>query len=155
MLTDRTSSRWTMLTSCFSQSSTTHLLFNGFTYFFMARPVLSMLGNKQFLILYLGGGLVSSITSLIWNSDRKHSSQGASGAIYSIITFFACSYPRTNFLLFAVIPIPAWAFVPGIIAWDVYDMISSARMTKTDTAGHIGGVLGGAMYFLARRAGRF
>lgn len=98
-------------------------------------------------ITSLPGGLVSSITSLIWNSDRKHSSQGASGtpiiapchdgsplidilgAIYSIITFFACSYPRTNFLLFAVIPIPAWAFVPGIIAWDVYDMIRTSRVS--------------------------
>lgn len=47
--------RWTVVTSCFSHESSMHILFNGFTYYFMAPLVLSILGNVGFLGLYLGG----------------------------------------------------------------------------------------------------
>ena len=82
---------------------------NLFTYYFMAPPVLAALGNVGFLGLYLGGtsvsrishvagagspafpwttrprrtgGVVCSLTSMVWHSAVKHvdkSSCGASG----------------------------------------------------------------------------
>lgn len=47
--------RWTLATSCFSHEDVPHILFNGFTFFFMARPVLSILGSRRFIFLYMGG----------------------------------------------------------------------------------------------------
>jgi hypothetical protein len=41
---------------------------NGFTFFFMARPVLEILGNARFLTLYLGGKV-----SLLSKNDYCHS----------------------------------------------------------------------------------
>lgn len=49
-----TTASWTLVTSCFSHKDISHILFNGFTFYFMARPVLHILGSGQFLILYLG-----------------------------------------------------------------------------------------------------
>jgi len=145
---------WTVLTCCFSQSDTTHLLFNGFTYFFMAQPVLAMLGNKQFLVLYLGGGFIASMTSLLWNRDMPYyASHGASGSIYAILSYFACREPFVKFMLFGIVPITAWVFVPGVLLFDVYEMVASRRMTQTDTAAHVGGIFAGIAYFLFRRAG--
>ncbi|KAF7800017.1 hypothetical protein EIP86_011260 [Pleurotus ostreatoroseus] len=140
------------LTSCFSHELTGHLLLNAFSFYFMAPPVLGALGNVGFLGLYLGGGIVSSFVSLWWNNDMKHthySSHGASGALYSVITFFACAAPRTTFYLFAVVPMPAWLCVSGLFLYDAYSSVYE-RGGSTDTAGHVGGVLAGAAYFLAK-----
>jgi membrane associated rhomboid family serine protease len=74
--------RWTLLTACFSHEDTGHILLNGMSFFFMAPPVLALLGNMRFLALYLGGGLVSSTVSLVWNAlqGRPSQSHGASGS---------------------------------------------------------------------------
>jgi len=146
---------WTLVTSCFSHVDTTHLLFNGLTYYWMAPTVLQLLGNTSFLALYLGGGVVSSCMSLWWNNGVKkrnegYSSHGASGAIYSIISFFACLTPTTKFYLFAIVPVPAWAFVTGILAWDGYSALYEKR-SGTDTAGHVGGILAGIAYYIRLR----
>lgn len=93
-------------------------------------------------------GVVASVISLYWNSVVKknhsnHASHGASGeyrtkhlfpggsswpcrlgAIYSIVSLFACVAPRAQILLFAIIPLPAWAFVTGIVLWDGYSTIT-------------------------------
>ncbi|KAI0370250.1 hypothetical protein BV20DRAFT_944427 [Pilatotrama ljubarskyi] len=146
---------WTLVTCCFSHEDTMHLLFNGFTYYFMAPLVLSLLGNVGFLGLYLGGGIVSSLAGIAWrNYNPQHSpragSHGASGAIYSVISFFACVAPTATFALFGIIPLPAWAFVTGIFLYDGYSAINDKRV-GTDTAGHIGGLLAGIGYFVAKR----
>ncbi|KAI0637835.1 hypothetical protein C8Q77DRAFT_1166074 [Trametes polyzona] len=146
---------WTLLTCCFSHEDTMHLLFNGFTYYFMAPLVLSILGNVGFLGLYLGGGLVSSFAGIAWReyhqpNTRNAGAHGASGAIYSVISFFACVAPTATFALFGIIPLPAWAFVTGIFVYDGYSAVKDKR-AGTDTAGHIGGLLAGIGYFVAKR----
>ena len=50
--------RHTLITSAFSHESVGHILFNGFTFYFVAPSVLGILGNTAFLCLYLGGELV-------------------------------------------------------------------------------------------------
>lgn len=150
---------WCLLTSAFSHEGTGHLAFNMITLFFMAPPVLAMLGNVGFLSLYLFSvcssfallpklrrisrslilcttGLVrinffsplqplrdakpllrssctfsnpptlSSFKDLTANSAVPF--QGASGATYGTIAFFAAAMPRATFLLFFVVPVPAW-----------------------------------------------
>jgi rhomboid-like protein len=52
----------------------------------MAPAVLTILGNTSFLALYLGGGLVSSATSLLYHDKNHFGSQGASGTSYEIGT---------------------------------------------------------------------
>ncbi|KAF9480796.1 hypothetical protein BDN70DRAFT_877116, partial [Pholiota conissans] len=144
---------WTLLTACFSHENLSHILLNGFTFFFMAPTVLEIIGSRQFIFLYLGGGLFSSIISGIYarvTGQKNYSSHGASGAIYSIVTFLACVAPTMKFALYGIIPVPAWLVVSGLFSYDVYSTLSRSSGT-TDTVGHIGGVLGGAMYFIGKR----
>ncbi|KAG1753828.1 uncharacterized protein EDB91DRAFT_1234210 [Suillus paluster] len=141
---------WTLITSCFSHQDIEHALFNGLSFYFMAPGVMQVLGNSRFLGLYFLGGIASSLTSLVWNRFYKHdniSSHGASGAILATVAFYACAFPRTTFLIFFVVPCPAWAFLPGILAFDVYRSVTDAR-TRTDAAGHVGGMLSGIGFFL-------
>lgn len=146
---------WTLVTSCFSHEDIQHALFNGISFYFMAPGVMQALGNSRFLGLYFLGGIASSVTSLVWNRFYKHesnlSSHGASGAMLATIAFYTCAYPRTTFLIFFVVPCPAWAALPGILAFDVYRSVTDAR-TTTDIAGHVGGILSGIGFFLWRVA---
>ncbi|KAF8742398.1 hypothetical protein AX14_004620 [Amanita brunnescens Koide BX004] len=144
---------WTLVTSCFSHKDISHILFNGFTFYFMARPVLHMLGSGQFLILYLGSGVVAQLVSMGSSNlieGRDKGSMGASASIYSVVSFLACVAPKMTFQLYGIIPIPAWLAVSGIFAYDTYSTMAKNR-TETDTVGHIAGLLCGIGYFLFRR----
>lgn len=143
---------WTLLTACFSHKDTSHALFNGLTFYFMAPAVMRLLGNKRFLALYFLGGISSSLASLAWNTFVRHenvSSHGASGAIMATIALYACAFPRNTFLIFFVIPCPAWVFLPGILLYDGWRSVSDRRST-TDSAGHVGGLLSGIGYYVWR-----
>ncbi|KAG8895013.1 NuA4 histone acetyltransferase subunit [Tulasnella sp. 403] len=145
---------WTLLTACFSHQDFNHIAVNLLTFWFMAKPALAMLGNTSFLALYLGGGLVSSFVSWAYSSvtRRQIASHGASGAISAITAFYATLWPTSTFLIFMVIPMPAWACVGGFALWDLYGALTNPART-VDSAGHLGGLLGGVLYALrfARR----
>ncbi|GAA6014995.1 hypothetical protein JCM11491_002387 [Sporobolomyces phaffii] len=147
---------WCLLTSAFSHEGTGHLAFNMITLFFMAPPVLSMLGNIGFCSLYLFSGLSASAFSLLFNhyvtQNPHYAAHGASGATYGTIAFFAAAMPRATFLLFFVVPVPAWLCVSGLFAWDFYNA-TSRRGGMTDSAGHVGGIASGLLFFL-RKVGR-
>jgi rhomboid-like protein len=73
----------------------------------------------------------------------------ASGAIYSIVSFFACVYPKATFLIFGIVPCPAWVFVAGIFSYDMYRSVKDVR-TRTDTVGHVAGLSSGILYYIWR-----
>ncbi|POY74586.1 hypothetical protein BMF94_2347 [Rhodotorula taiwanensis] len=148
---------WTLLTSAFSHEGTSHILVNMASLFFMAPAVISILGNSGFLALYFFAGVASSTVSLVFNhfvnrQNPHYAAHGASGATYGAISFFAAAYPRQTFLLFFVVPVPAWLCVSGIFAWDLYNGLFR-RGGMTDSAGHVGGMLAGVLFFL-RKIGR-
>ncbi|KAH9978049.1 hypothetical protein BGW80DRAFT_1166250 [Lactifluus volemus] len=146
---------WTLVTSTFSHAQPGHALFNGLTFWFLAPTALMVLGNVQFLALYLGSGAFASIVSLVWNKDRRnYNSHGASGAIYSLASLFAFAAPRSRFLLFFVVPMPAWACIGAIACFDVYNAFTR-RFSSLDSAGHVGGLTAGALYWLMRTRFRF
>lgn len=117
----------------------------------MAPLVLSILGNVGFLGLYLGsmclgylafcvdsnplcfmtGGVVSSLAGIAWRNRvqgreqaQGSGSHGASGAIYSVVSYFACVAPTTSFYIFGVLPLPAWLVVTGIFLYDGYSAVN-------------------------------
>ncbi|GAA5953930.1 hypothetical protein JCM21900_003056 [Sporobolomyces salmonicolor] len=147
---------WTLVTSAFSHEGTGHLLVNMASLFFMAPPVMAVLGNVGFLSLYLLSGLAASAFSLAFNhfvtKNPNYAAHGASGATYGTISFFACMFPTTTFLLFFVVPVPAWLCVrqvtlSGIFVWDLYGAMTR-RSGMTDSAGHVGGITAGILFFL-------
>jgi rhomboid-like protein len=66
------------------------------------------------------------------------------------VSFFACFAPRATFLIFGIVPCPAWAFVAGIFGFDLYRSVTEAK-TNTDTVGHVAGLTSGMLYFLLWR----
>lgn len=140
---------WTLVTSSFSHAEPGHALFNGLTFWFLAPTALTVLGNTHFLVLYVGSGAFASLMSLVWNKNRNYHSHGASGAIYALASFFAFAAPRSQFLLFFVLPMPAWACIGGIACFDVFNAFTR-RFPTLDSAGHVGGLTAGALYWILR-----
>ncbi|KAG6812659.1 hypothetical protein H0H92_001609 [Tricholoma furcatifolium] len=88
-----------------------------------------------------------------WHNLIKHRDMpalGASGAVYSVISFLACVAPRMTFMLYGIIPVPAWLAVAGVFAYDSYSAVYD-KQKGTAVAAHVGGLLSGMAYFLARR----
>lgn len=157
---------WTLLTATFSHQETAHLAFNMILLYTLGPQLASVLGIGPFLALYLGAGIAASITSLIYRasiepwfrrqqnlppikSNIRNGSLGASGSLMGITSFFALVFPRAQFLLFFVVPVPAWAIMVGYLAYDGW-MAIRARGGRTDSAGHLGGLLTGILYWLSR-----
>ncbi|KAI5450477.1 hypothetical protein NCC49_003098 [Naganishia albida] len=150
----------TLLTACFSHSTSTHIFLNMLGLYFIAPATVGLLGTTGFLGLYLGGGIVGSLVSLGWHrmvtggKGKPRGSEGASAAIYASLAYFAAVFPNAQFLMFFIIPMPAWAAVGGIFAYDLYSSINSPY-SQTDSAGHIGGIMAGVGYALATRGRGF
>ncbi|KIJ56518.1 hypothetical protein M422DRAFT_149535 [Sphaerobolus stellatus SS14] len=147
---------WTVVTCCFSHPGHAHIIMNMMGFYFMAPAVIALLGNFSFITLYLTGGIVSSVVTLFANQalyPQPRTVTGASGAIYSVLSFVACAAPRAQFLIFFVVPVPAYACVGGIFAWDLYNAIQEKR-TGVSEITHLVGILSGLAYFVSI-TGRF
>ena len=94
----------------------------------------------------------------------KTAAERDAGAIYSIVSFLACVAPKMTFQLYGIIPVPAWLLVAGLFSYDLYrtvkkevcvellpDVSHYSQQGTTDTVGHLGGMLAGGLYLLARR----
>ncbi len=76
---------------------------------------------------------------------------GASGALMSMLAFFATTSPRTPMqFMFIPVPIPAAVLVGGLVAWDLYSVVSKDN-DGISHGGHLGGASVGFLYALALR----
>jgi membrane associated rhomboid family serine protease len=125
---------WGILTSMFTHTGFTHFLFNMLTLYFFGSYLLKLTGWKQFLIIYLGGGLLGSIfyvlLSTLISPDFPGLAIGASGAIFALGGTLAFLMPKMKvFIMFIPIPVPLWiaviggglilSFLPGV-AWEAH-----------------------------------
>ncbi|WVR05439.1 hypothetical protein IAU60_002455 [Kwoniella sp. DSM 27419] len=148
---------WTLITSAFSHMSGSHIFVNCLGLYFLAPAAASIMGSSAFLGLYLGAGIFSSLTSLTYHrlkKDRWYGSEGASGAIYACLSFYGATFPQSTVLMFFVIPMPVWAAISGIFAWDFYSALFRPN-SGTDSAGHLGGIIYGLGAAMALRRGGF
>ncbi|KAJ9105231.1 hypothetical protein QFC21_001596 [Naganishia friedmannii] len=120
--------------------TSSHIFLNMLGLYFIAPATVGLLGTTGFLGLYLGGGIISSLVSLGWhrlvtgNRGKPRGSEGASGAIYASLAYFAAMFPQAKFLMFFIVPMPAWV-----------------ATSMTDSAGHIGGIMAGVGFALISR----
>lgn len=148
---------WTLITGSFSQMDPMHCLVNLIGLWFVTPSVIALTGVSAFLALYLTGGVVSGLAST-WYKHYRHRNPtditlGSSGAIYSCLAFYGTVFPTTTFLLFFIIPMPAWALLGGLTAYEGYTLISNT-MGRNDSAGHLGGLLTGIAAGWAVRSGK-
>src|SRR4030065_2176685 len=135
---------WTILTNLFVHGGIWHLVFNMLTLYFFGTFLIRLIGIRDFLIIYFGGGILGHVFFMLLGSSFAIVI-GASGAIFALGGALTVLTPRLRVYVFPIpAPIPLWAavlgvfvimsFVPGI-AWQ----------------GHLGGLVFGLIYGLALR----
>ena len=168
----------TLVTSAFSQQEPLHLALNVFSLAVFARPLCAALGAGRLLTVYLGGAVASSLSHIAYQNallptilrsrqaeararglpaaatrTRPSASldvpaQGASGSAMACTALFACLYPRSQFLLYFVVPVPAWLCASGLVALDLYAALRAEARDRTAHFGHIGGAAFGVAYYV-------
>lgn len=134
---------WTPITYMFFHGSPTHLLFNMIGLFFFGPALEARLGSRNFLILYVMGGIFGAILSII--TSFRIPIIGASAALYAIMFAFARYWPHQRILLFMVIPVEARLLV---ILMTVLSLWGGFGMWGSGIAhfAHLGGFLGGWLF---------
>lgn len=151
----------TLITSIFSHKDPMHLLFNTMGMYSFGMSTLAFLGPARFIALYLGGGLISSISFVAWpfvipkswpaynTYNGSNPGLGASGAINALVMWSVLKEPLSKFLLFGVLPLPAFVCGLGFIAYDTYGLYDGSG--NIGNASHLSGAAFGALYFMFTR----
>lgn len=136
---------WQIVTYGFLHGSVTHLLFNMLALFMFGGELERLFGQRRFVHLYFAGVIAAAIAQLLvavlWGGE-PHPTVGASGGIFGLLLAFAMYFPnRTVVLLIPPIPMPAWLFVLGYGAIELYLGVTGTQEGVAHFA-HLGGMVG-------------
>jgi len=133
---------WMLVTYMFLHGSIFHIAFNMIALFVFGPRVEDRIGGNNFIALYLvsgvGGALLSFVPPLV-------PTLGASGAIMGVILAYAIYWPRERFLIYGVLPVPAWLLVAAYVAMDVSGASGFGGAGIAHFA-HLGGFISGYLY---------
>lgn len=133
----------TIITSGFVHADLGHLLFNMFTFYFFAFPMERFLGTIPFLVLYIGGLIVShACTYFKHRNNPGYASLGASGAISAVLFAFIVYFPTTTLMIIPFpVPIPAVLFAIAYVAYSYW--ASSKSRDNINHDAHLCGAISG------------
>ncbi|XP_069755423.1 presenilin-associated rhomboid-like protein, mitochondrial isoform X2 [Narcine bancroftii] len=137
-----------MVLSAFSHYSFFHMAANMYVLWSFSSSIVSLLGQEQFMAVYLSAGVISTFSSYLCKTatGRLGASLGASGAIMAILAAVCSKMPEAKL---AIILLPMFTFtassaLKAIIAIDSAGLILGWRFF--DHAAHLGGALFGIWY---------
>lgn len=149
---------WQLITYSFLHASGSHLLFNMLALYMFGGELERLFGERRFLQLYFAGVIAASLAQLLvaalW-SGEPYPTVGASGGIFGLLLAYGVYFPnRTIVLLIPPIPMPAWLFVVGYGAIELFLGVTGTQEGVAHFA-HLGGMLGAWLvirHWRARRA---
>jgi len=141
---------WTIVTAMFVHAGIGHILGNMITLYFFGSYLIRLIGERNFWVLYLCGGILGNILFMLL-APPFSVAVGASGAIFAVGGALTLMRPKLRVFIIPIpVPIPLWvaviggflilSFLPGV-AWQA----------------HLGGLVFGLIMasFFRRRERRF
>jgi membrane associated rhomboid family serine protease len=143
---------WQPLTYMFAHANLTHLLVNMLGLLFFGTAVEKELGSREFLLYYLLTGVLAGLFSLgayLASGGAFISLLGASGAVFAVMLAYATLEPRSQILIWGIIPVRAPLMVLG---YTLIELVSQIFFSSSSVAHltHLAGFGFGWLYFLAR-----
>src|SRR5882757_4054911 len=129
---------WRLLSAVFLHENLPHIVANMWVLWNIGRLTERLYGKWPFAVLYVGGGLIASLSSVAW--DVNHVSVGASGAIFALFGAFLVFLIRGDTRIPPVIVRAHWLSTAVFV---LFNLISGFLQTGIDNAAHVGGLLGG------------
>jgi len=137
---------WTIVTNLFIHSGLWHILANMLTLYFFGRYLSLLVGQRKFLLVYFGGGILGNILFILL-APPLWVAIGASGAIFALGGALAMMRPKLRVFVFPIpVPLPLWLAVIG-------GFIIISLLPHIAWQAHLGGLVFGliAGYFFRRR----
>ncbi|WZL80828.1 rhomboid family intramembrane serine protease [Vallitaleaceae bacterium 9-2] len=134
----RTQQYWRLLSAMFVHIGIMHLFFNMFGLYIFGSRLEKYISAKQFLMIYLGAGIVGSIFSFAYHyfTGPYIIAAGASGAIYGIIGAALVLSRAMNNSMDGINHYIIWLFF-------IYGIVYSVISPNVDLYAHVGGFIGG------------
>ena len=129
------------LSSGFLHVNQGHLFVNMFTLFFFAPVVIRLLGDVNFILIYIVSLYVGNVITYRINKNKlNYNAVGASGAVMGVVYSSILLYPNMT-LYFIIIPMPAYVFGLLYLWYSIYSM-KNVRDNIGHEA-HLGGAIAG------------
>ena len=104
----------------------------------------AVLGGAAYLATYFIAMVGGKMLAIIFHRNNpSYSAIGASGAIAGIIFAFVYFFPSAEFLLFFILPCPAWLFAILFVGYSLFGM--RTQHGNIGHEGHLGGALLGML----------
>ena len=145
---------WGLATSMFVHNGLFHLFANMITLYFFGSFLNRLVGNRTFLLIYFGGGIVGGILFILLASNAI--AVGASGAVFALGGAMAVMAPRLRVIIFPIpVPIPLWIAVLGIfVLLTVLPMLNA--FSNIAWQAHLGGAVFGLIIgYILKGRGRY
>lgn len=137
---------WQLISYGFLHGSLTHLLFNMLALWMFGGAIERLFGARPFAIYYLICVIGAAIAQLIvvrYFTGGFYPTVGASGGVFGLLLAFGMMYPHQRLmLLFPPIPMPAWLFVTGYGAIELFLGVTGTQSGVAHFA-HLGGMAAG------------
>lgn len=156
---------YTLVTCMFLHGGWMHLIGNMMFMWVFADNIEATIGSFKFLLFYLAGGILASMTHSILNPSSQMPCVGASGAIAACLGAYLVMFPKSRIkvlilIFFTTFRVPAILFLGIWIGQQFLAGFGTLGAATSDTAGvaywaHIGGfVFGVVSGFLFRSRAR-
>lgn len=133
---------WRLVTAMFVHFGVLHLGLNMLALWDVGRLVERLFGWWRFLLLYLGGGVLGNLLSLVVQGNQAVSG-GASGAIFglygALLVFLVRERRQVERREFR------WVFGAAVV-FTVLTLVMGQVLHGIDNAAHLGGLAGGALF---------
>ena len=143
---------WQLLTATFLHATFSHILWNMLFLWFVGREMESFYGTRDFVAMYLGGAIVSTLGWALVDEFSPNpmggssTMLGASGAVTAVVVLYALYYPHREVLLFFIVPVEMWLLVVIFLAFQVWQFLQPhAHMTEA-VAAHLTGAIYGYLF---------
>ncbi len=136
---------YTLVTYAFLHGGVGHIFWNMLTLYFFGGDLELFMGRGHFLFLYFGAALTGGLTAALF----LHGPMviiGASGAIYGILVAYALYFPKTEVLIWFVLPIKVWVLVVIWMGITLYFSVFSPTGGNIAHLAHLGGAVFALLY---------
>lgn len=142
---------WTWITSIFAHSPAQpfHIIGNGIILIFFGRLLEKLIGSKKYLILFLGAGIISGLSQVIYNYAiglPEVGVLGASGALLAVLGVLTVYKPRMTVYLYFIIPIPLFVITAGMATLSGVALLFGGQFLGIAHGAHLIGLVIGLAY---------
>ena len=129
---------WRVVNPIFLHGGLLHVGFNAYVLSVIGPVIEAEIGRRKFLVLFIGTGIASFLSSALASFFEPRWSVGASGALFGLIGFGIVAGFRQPLGLLR-------RAAPQLVMWAVINFLIGFGLGFVDNAAHFGGLVAGAL----------